>query len=456
MAKKTMSLIWAEDMTGDKALAPALIRYMLATVQVDDSSLPLTDRGMAVIEKEDAKKDYEALTDEAEKKLKSTAQQNKPRTHILIVGVGRYSDNKISAVTTSIHGAIAFAEWTLNNFQHLERPLGSLAMLLSLPNGMPTWKPKDAPSIYTATKLGLKPGDDLPLEPATFENIKNAFGSMVERGRTSSDNAVIFYFAGHGFWNNHPYVLPEDAVIADDQKGFDNLIDPYLTLQNMPLTQPETQVFFIDSCQEILPEAIVNLSRQMGKPLWDYPNAGVLSKRDNIIYYGSYPGQLAVGHEDQAPFFTQELLECLDKRSARNRVGKYWAITSQSLSQAMEAASTRKSELLEKEDMLKFSSLVPGAKSFESVLCHVSLEPEVFVHVQCLPLYRMSDICPYVDQQGIVKKRQKPRKTEWVTDVIAGNCIVGAAPVPPDDWADKPQSYNLRPPVEFVTIQIPD
>jgi hypothetical protein len=448
------TLIWAEGMTGAKALAPALRAWRLAEARKNDVSLSAHVRGAAMVEAEQGEAAYAALVAEAETSLKAKSAAGKVRTHMLIVGVGQYSDRHIPPVTTSIHGATAFADWALNRFQHLDRPLGSVAMLLSPPDGMGSWKPseQDAPvPIHTATRLGLRPGDELPLAAATFANIKSAFGSMVARGCTARDNAVIFYFSGHGLWKVNPYALPEDAVIPDAQRGIDNFIDTQATMNAMVTTLPETQVFVIDTCQEILPKVMQNVSAAPGQPLWEYASAGIVPRKDSAIYFGAYPGQSATGQRDQAPFFTQEFLACLERRGVNNRVGKHWEITTSSLARALQAASIRRSE--HEGINLVFSTVVPGA-TFNSVLCHVETEPEVLLRVRCRPGDWMSRVLPYVTCNGKTERRLKPSSNEWVTCVGRRSCHVGADAVPPDTRAALPAEYDLHPPVEDVTLDL--
>src|SRR4051812_33574061 len=117
-----MSLIWADSFTGDRALAPAWQRYALAQAKADDTTLATLARVEAMDAAAEAKKRYEQLATQAEAALLQTAAGGKFRTHVLIAGVGAYDDNNIKAVTTSVHGASAFAEWMLARFQHTGRP----------------------------------------------------------------------------------------------------------------------------------------------------------------------------------------------------------------------------------------------------------------------------------------------------------------------------------------------
>jgi hypothetical protein len=446
-----MALIWADGMEEAKALAPAWARWQSAAAKAGDLTLPPAEIGQAALDLDKAKKEYERLVWEAEQQLKARATDGNARTHFLIVGVGRYQSQNIPTVSTSVHGATEFAKWALTEFAHLDRPLGSIEMVLS-PSAGP-WVPSES-SEALAKKLGLANGEAFPLPPATFENVELAFKAMVRRGQIRAENAVLFYFAGHGLWKQTPYVLPQDAELADAHNPFINVIDPYQTLKNMLNTQPATQCFFLESCQELTSEFLDNLSESPGKPLWDFVNAPRISKRDNIIYHSSYIGARAKGLPNQAPLFTKELLNCLRTYGARNQVGTQWSVTSASLEQALGAAAEQLSETL-KDASVGFSSTVPGQKTFESELCYMSSIPEVLLRVRCRPQSWMGRITPYVMINGVRVPRPTPKATDWVVTAPLEPCRVGADELPPLSWTNTEQRCNPRPPVEVVTLSIP-
>jgi hypothetical protein len=219
----------------------------------------------------------------------------------------------------------------------------------------------------------------------------------------------------------------------------------------MVTTLPETQVFVIDTCQEILPKVMQNVSSAPGQPLWEYASAGIVPSRDSAIYFAAYPGQNAIGQGNQAPFFTQELLACLERRGVNSRVGNHWEITTSSLARALQAASVRRGE--DEGISLVFSTVVPGA-TFSSVLCHVETEPDVWLRVRCRPGDWMSRIRPYVTCNGKTERRIKLSNKEWVTCVGRRSCRVGAEAVPPDIRSAMPADYDPHPPVEDVWLDI--
>ena len=61
---------------------------MRAAARAEDASLGAAERGAAIVEMDQAHAAYAALVAEAEASLKAAAGAGKPRTHMLIVGVG--------------------------------------------------------------------------------------------------------------------------------------------------------------------------------------------------------------------------------------------------------------------------------------------------------------------------------------------------------------------------------
>jgi hypothetical protein len=446
-----MALIWVEGFIGNKALAPLWRRYMLAEARWKDTSLSPLERGEAIFEAEAAKAAYDSTVAEAETTLAQAATSGKAYTHALVVGVGRYEDALISALTTSVHGMWAFADWMLTRFQHPNRPLGSLELLLSPSVGLGDWRPPT----MAATKLGLTSGETLPVEAATFANIKDAFERWLKRAGTLQENAAFFYFSGHGLWKLEPFLLPEDARIATGMQFLENLIDVQQTQINMFNTPPSVQCFFLDVCQEIPPRLLHNLDAKPGKALRGSVNAPAIPDRDAQRYVGSYTGRKAYGPEDKAPFFTQELLACLERRGAEGAVidDNTWSVTTSSLRRALEAASCWRQEVDTKAKDIKFSCSGPGGSTFTAELCQIQGCPEVFVSVLCLPTDMMSQARLYVESGGARYPRFAPLPAEWYITVAQGDCLAGVE-FDAAAWINTTQNFVALPPRHPIRLRI--
>jgi hypothetical protein len=410
-----VALIWAEGFEDEKALAPLWRRYESARAQADDEALADDVRQAAFTAKNKAKKIYDAVVKEATAALAEAATTGKARTHVIIIGVGRYQSDIINPVTTSVYGAWKFAEWILTKFRNLDRPLGSVEMLASTGPDQGEWRPaKDA-----AKQLGLTPdsNESLPTEAATLENIKNAFERWLARASSASRNAAFFYFSGHGIWKNEMMLLPEDAQLPTTTQKSKNFISVGKTQMNMFNSEPSVQCFFLDACQDTPLAILLNVSPELATPLCQPSNGPHIPQRDIWSYRGSTVGQNAYGPKNKPPYFTQELMLCLERRAADATRFDH-PVTTSSLWRALEAAAFRRSEIERME--IKFS-ISPGACDFTAELSHVESPLEVFVMVRCRPLAAMPTAKLYIESRGKRICRSVPLPREWYISVKQGN-----------------------------------
>jgi Caspase domain len=307
----------------------------------------------------------------------------------------------------------------LTQFQQGDRLLGSVEMLLSPAAALGDWKP----TVAAALRLGLANGEALPVETATFVNIKNAFARWLQRAGSCPQNAAFLYFSGHGVWKSVPLLLPEDAQLPTATLPADNLIDIQQTETNLFNTPPSIQCFFVDACQEITPALLQNTDAIPGEALRRPVNAPAIPDRDAWLYIGSYTGAKAYGPDNDAPFFTQELLKCLERRGAGNSLGDgTWIVTTSSLRMALEAASGWRTE--QEGKALRFST-IPGSSTFTATLCWIPGPPEVFVKIWCLPPETMAKAKLYVEAGGARRNRTAVLPGEWYTTVAQGGCQAG-------------------------------
>lgn len=444
-----MALIWAEGFAGESALAPLWTTYTNAVQRSQDTSLPASERAAAFLVIDPAKTAYDAAVAQAEASFVQTAAGGKARTHLLVVGVGNYHGAGLPGLTTSVFGAIKFTDWMLTGFQHPDRPLASVELLLSPADGMGDWKP----SADAAARLGLStdPGvPTLPSEPATFSNIKAAFGRWLTRAGTRLENAAFFYFSGHGVWKSDPFLLPEDAQLPTGSQGAANLIDINATQEFLFNTKPSIQCFFIDACQDTPLNLLQNIAANPGSPLLNPTNALPLPRRDAWRYFGSFIGRKAYGPDNDAPFFTQELIACLEKRGAANARAGRWRVTTSSLSDTLKAASNWRAEK-EAQD-IKFSSSTRDS-SFTAEICSFTDEPEVFVQVNCEPSEAMPKGKMYVQIGEAPTFRTAPLPTDWFTP-IAKTAFKAGVKFDPPVFAAEELEFDALPPICPVTLPV--
>ena len=182
---------------------------------------------------------------------------------------------------------------------------------------------------------------------------------------------------------------PGRPVAACNQPA-DNLIDIHQTGVNLFNIAPSIQCFFIDACQEIPPCVLQNIDAAPGEPLIRPVNAAQLAKLDACLYLGSYTGKAAYGPGNDAPFFTQELLFCLESSPCSEHVAERRIVDGNHgfVGTALLAAGFYRAEI-EKRKEIQFS--VQGlTATFNADLCQFPGPPEAFVQVWCLPRTTMA------------------------------------------------------------------
>ncbi|MDI3566611.1 caspase family protein [Bradyrhizobium sp. Arg816] len=448
-----MALIWAEGFTGESALAPAWLEMSKTTAKRSklkaSDGIPFLDASKA---EELAVEKYATLVRQAEDAMKNAAIGGKPRTHIMIVGVGEYdSKDVIPTVTTSVNGARKFAEWALTQFSKADRPLGSIEFLCSATPEQGEWIPEDD----AAKALGFTiPCTALSAEPATFENIRKRFGEWLERSGTMLENAAIWYFAGHGIFKSEPTLFAQDARLPTNDKEGGNLIATIASATYLQNRMPSVQCFFVDACSEYNFEAIANQLEVIGRPLCTPVNGAAIAQRDASIYFGSYAGGKAYGSAKDAPYFTQELIRCLTQR-AGDPTFDGSPVTMSSLASALKAAAMHRAET-EGNSGIIFSESKPGVVNTTGVLCDLVGPPEVLVKVRCSLGMAMSAADLFVTEEAPGKRRlsrAKRRDALWCTPVPSGKWAASAA-FDTDQYESGLKLFEPRPPVSEVIIDI--
>jgi Caspase domain len=442
-----VALIWVEGFTGEKALAALWRQYAVAKARSEDKQLTVAVRCAAHAASIEAEEKYQAVVSEATTALVERAKAGCARTHALIVGVGDYKEAGIEALTTSVLGAWSFTEWILTRFQQPNRPLGSVELIASPTPEQGEWSPpKDV-----ALQLGLKENLDqtLATEPATFKNIEDAFGKLLCRAGTLAENAAFFYFSGHGIWKSELLLLPEDARLPSGAQGTANLINIEQTQKYMFNKQPSVQCFFLDVCQETPLAVLENSAASPGEPLCRPANARAILKRDAWRYCGSCMGRKAYGPQDGPPYFTQELMTCLERRAVDPTADKKLAVTTNSLRVALEAAGSSRSER-EKRD-ISFSAGV-DATNFNAQLSEAQEPLEVFIKLGCEPSETTENAKLYVKSDKTEIFRSMPLKQAWYISVSQKDWQAGANF--DSLFTCEPLKFKPIPPLHQVRLQV--
>lgn len=244
-----------------------------------------------------------------------------PRTHVFVVGVGRYPHCGRGSAHTGDHGRVArsikdlscavpsavhVAEALVELFtDDSERPLGSMELLLSA----------DEPVTFEGVEVA----------PATFDNVQEAYGRWSQRGGEHPGNLTIFYFCGHGV-----HLRSGDALLLEDlgrtrAAFFDGMFDFARTRRAMDANQAGIQCYFVDACRD-LPEPIAEFD--VVPRALDTPRAGHPAK-DAPVVHAALPGQVAYSEPERPTPFATAIVQALRGSAASQE--QHWQIDTLSL-----------------------------------------------------------------------------------------------------------------------------
>ncbi len=164
-------------------------------------------------------------------------------THAIVIGVGSYPHGR-SALTKStvtdllspVPSATAMANWLINDFDHPERPLATVSLIVSA----------DEPFVYRNPITGV----DYEVPQGTAAEVERYVRDWVTRAAANPENGCIFYFCGHGVRSGQ-----RDAVLTRSygEDPYDSLsgIFERASLQNaLRILGPQHQLLMFDTCRK--------------------------------------------------------------------------------------------------------------------------------------------------------------------------------------------------------------
>ncbi|MBC8873724.1 MAG: tetratricopeptide repeat protein, partial [Planctomycetes bacterium] len=184
-------------------------------------------------------------------------------------------------------------------------PLGSVELLLS-----------------PSQQLRKPNGEEILIEPATFQNTRSAFERWDQRCDTSRQNVALFYFCGHGVEKDILALLMQDFWSQNSNPWLE-AVDFSSTYNGMAVCQAQTQCYFIDTCREVITDVLNNL--HFHPPALKATNAYESGVRTAPILYATAFGRSAFGGDTDVSHFTKALLSVL-KGEARDRQQNRWVI----------------------------------------------------------------------------------------------------------------------------------
>jgi hypothetical protein len=202
--------------------------------------------------------------------------------------------------------------WFLDRFDNPERPLASVALVISDPNS----KKLEHSAAPAAPR-------ELPL--GTADEVESAIQHWVARASSNKENLTIFYFCGHGVSTSESVLLLRDFG-AKPEKRFDGALNLNDFLGGMQTKLPEHQLFLIDACR-----VPTSLARSvLGKPHLgrsgvdpdDLELRGGAAARQSV-HHSSSALEPSYGRIAGASLYTEALIRALDGGGAQSNLGMW-------------------------------------------------------------------------------------------------------------------------------------
>ena len=163
-----------------------------------------------------------------------------PSTHVLIIGVGQYLSDRLLPVSSPPIAARSITNWLLekegNGFNNAQKPLGSVALLLSeLSDG--------ARSVFATA----------PIPRATFANVKKAVRMWVSRARSHPENFLLLFISSHGesFGRRTAFLLEDYGTDRDDITAGMSEVEQFV--EALASINIEQQLLIFDCCRTRTP-----------------------------------------------------------------------------------------------------------------------------------------------------------------------------------------------------------
>ncbi|MFF3612085.1 caspase domain-containing protein [Streptomyces sp. NPDC002580] len=257
-----------------------------------------------------------------------------PRTHALVIGVGRYphlaggeapvaDPDGMGQLSSPPLSARALATWLLADYNDPTRPLGSVALLLSEERPAPFTDPRT----HTAHDI----------DAATIENILAAVTAWYDRGDSHVDNRLVFYFCGHGVSQGDDMALLAADIFADQHNPLNGALDFAALMNGLKRCKAGQQVFFVDACRsnsDVLIES--SGTRFAGRsPLGAGSRPLDLPRRFHIPYYATLAGDRSHARPGQVSLFTEALLRSLNGAASDDPEGD-WRVNTSHLLEAID------------------------------------------------------------------------------------------------------------------------
>ena len=366
-------------------------------------------------------------------------------THAIVIGVGRYphlpgggaptvaQPEGMAQLTSPPISARKVAEWLIQNLNVPDKPLASVALLLSEARPAPFRNPRT--------------GVSTAVEVATIENLKTALEDWRARGDALPDQRLLFCFCGHGIGKGSDTALLAADYGASPRDPLDAAIDFRNFLLGMSLATAAEQVYVVDACR-VHSGSLLNAGGYSGRPIFRPdlaapPNPNLKAP----VFYAALAGTAVFARERKASIFTEALLHGLNGAGANDDEGQgEWWVTALGLKAALDFDLDRALKRLGRAQIPAADNAAPMGLQF------LKATPSGTAILICDPPEATRAARFSYSVGGTVTRRPDNRLGAWTLELPA-DTYEFRADFPRGRWQAQPQTAWIRPVFKKVKLK---
>jgi hypothetical protein len=371
-----------------------------------------------------------------------------PATHAIVIGISAYphlvggsgllSDRNegMGQLSSPVHSARAVASWLIEELHDPNKPLATLAILLSEPDPAHFHNPRT--------------GEDHAVGAATMANAKRALREWAARTEREDDR-LVFYFCGHGLGNGTKVALLLADFGADPNDPLEAAIDFNRFWLGLDAIKAREQCFFVDACRAHS-ETTLGADGYMGAPIFtpDILNLPVPAPPPRVapVYYSTVLGQDAYGRPDRPSPFSDALVRGLKGAGSDDNEGD-WRVSTTGLQRAIDFFMARAF------DPGAPRAQVPTTNSMSTFFLHyLDSEPEAVVFVGCRPSAANDSAAFSYLSDGVVREHRDPAPGDWELKLVPGHYEF-IADFPDAPWYVRAtKKWYVQPPYRKVPLVV--
>ncbi|MBD8640253.1 caspase family protein [Sphingomonas sp. CFBP 13733] len=333
-----------------------------------------------------------------------------PVTHAFVLGCGRFPARPALARAATVAGARRIMEFLASHADEFVAPIWSIECLLSDPSAAPG-DDRLGVELHHGPRNAVEPPPhpaeiappDKVVGPVTLKAVTDAGDVWLKRigddDRHGADQA-FFYMSTHGVSDGANALGLCEDVLSNPRRRWSQSLN--VSTLALGLTSPLGKAFrgwiFLDACQEIAPDLLGSPTGLPGLHLIEFGVAAATKASNSIAIAGSRMGGKAWAPTgEEAPFFTQALIEGMENACVEDVPDVGWAVTATrlifDLPRVAEATFGRRG--IESEPLTRFNQPLVGLLKVAAPMIPVAISTEVEAHLsQASVTVRRDDLGP--------------------------------------------------------------